>query len=142
SRSRARAAEPLPRPDLQHGLGGAAARAGRLSFRPALRRLVVRSNADARDRRNGSPFATRQRRVHVESIRRILVALDRGAASRQALPKAIALARRLGASLELFLCDAERAFVLQRAYDARAMEDMRAAFAADARKYLEELRSS
>jgi universal stress protein E len=78
----------------------------------------------------------------VESIRKILVALDRGAASRQALPKAIALARRLGAALELFLCDTERAFVMQRAYDERAMQDMHSAFSADARKYLEELRSS
>jgi universal stress protein E len=81
------------------------------------------------------------RRARVESIQSILVALDRGAASRQALSKAIALARRLGAALELFLCDADRAYVLQHAYDARAAQDVRSGFADDARKYLEELRA-
>lgn len=74
----------------------------------------------------------------MQQIDTILVALDRDG-SRDALAKAIALARLFGARLELFLCDAERAYVQQHQYDARGAAVSRESCLLESRGYLESL---
>jgi len=78
----------------------------------------------------------------VESIGSILVALDRGAASRQTLLKAISVARRFGARLQLFLCDAERAYVLHHQYDVRAAGAVLKSAVGEAHEFLQNLWNS
>jgi universal stress protein E len=71
-------------------------------------------------------------------IERMLLALDREGA-REIFDKAVMLARLFGARLEIFLCDAERAYVQQRQYDAARAEIARDACLTDARRFLEAL---
>jgi len=78
----------------------------------------------------------------MEKLQSILVAIDRSDAAGPALAKAIALARRFGAQVELFLCDAERAFALKHEYDTRGVSDAREDSLAASRRYLERLRTS
>jgi nucleotide-binding universal stress UspA family protein len=77
--------------------------------------------------------------VPAGQIERILVALDRDGAA-DVLKKAVTLARLFHARLELFLCDAEHAYVQQRQYDARRAAIAREACLAEARRFLESLR--
>jgi nucleotide-binding universal stress UspA family protein len=72
-------------------------------------------------------------------IERILVALDREGAG-EVLKKAVTLARLLRARLELFLCDAEHAYVQQRQYDSSRAAIARESCLAEARQFLESLR--
>lgn len=74
----------------------------------------------------------------MKQIDNILVALDRDC-SRDALAKGIALARLFGARLELFLCDAEGAYVQQHQYDPRSAALVRDSCLFDARRHLESL---
>jgi universal stress protein E len=77
----------------------------------------------------------------MEKLSSILVVLDGTALDRALLSKAVTLARRCGASLELFLCDAERAYVLLHAYDPTGIEASRQDCIRQSRQYLEGLKS-
>lgn len=74
----------------------------------------------------------------MESVKSILVALSRDIASPQALKRAIALARRYEASLHLFLCDSDSAYVLQHRYDRDGVAAARQSSIARAYEYLHE----
>lgn len=74
--------------------------------------------------------------LRVNRIEHILVVLDREG-SLQAFDKAAMLARLFRARLELFLCDAEHAYVQQHQYDPDRAEIARAACLAEARQFLE-----
>lgn len=73
-----------------------------------------------------------------KKIERILAALDRESAS-DVLRAAVMLARFFGARLELFLCDAEHAYVQQRQYDSAGAAIARESCLANARRFLESL---
>lgn len=75
----------------------------------------------------------------MKAIDSILVAVDPGVNARAAIAKAATLARGFGARLELFQCDAERAFALHHQYEARDAERAREAARAESRAYLERL---
>ncbi len=70
----------------------------------------------------------------------ILVVVERTGDVSGLMSKAVALGRRLGARLELFLCDSEQAYVLGHAYDQEGVRAAQAASIAEARRYLSELR--
>lgn len=78
----------------------------------------------------------------MRELKKILAVLDGSDADVLVLTKAVAFAHRHGAALELFLCDAERAYSLTRAYDARGIEDFRRDAVRQARRYLEGLRDT
>jgi universal stress protein E len=78
----------------------------------------------------------------MEKLSSILVVLDGTPADRALLSKAATLARRCGASLELFLCDAERAYVMLHAYDPAGIEESRQDCIRQSREYLEDLKNS
>jgi universal stress protein E len=75
-------------------------------------------------------------------LNRILAVLDGTDADAMILGKAVALARQHGAALELFLCDAERAYSLLHAYDPTGIEEVRSDCIRQARRYLECLRDT
>jgi universal stress protein E len=72
-------------------------------------------------------------------IERILVALDREGAGK-VLMKAVTLARLFHAQLELFLCDAEHAYVQQHQYESSGAAIARESCLAEAWQFLESLR--
>lgn len=74
------------------------------------------------------------------AIRSILVVLDRRRDPRRVLEKAGALARRCGARLELFLCDAESAYALSHAYTSHGVQQARDACIAGGSAWLESIR--
>src|SRR5688572_26184156 len=78
----------------------------------------------------------------MNKLRSILVVIERGDASQHALRKACVLARHFGAKLELFLCDAERAYTMRHAYDRRGVAEARASCVTDGRRFLDALRKS
>jgi len=75
----------------------------------------------------------------VKRIESILVAIERNGSSREVVGKAVVLARRLGARLELFLGNAESAYVQHHQYDSGALASARAECLATSQAYLEEL---
>lgn len=75
----------------------------------------------------------------MQEVRNILVALDSTRTAAPAVARAVALARRFNAELELILCEAERAFALKHQYDRRGVEDARMECIANARAKLENL---
>jgi universal stress protein E len=75
-------------------------------------------------------------------LKSILVVLDRSRRDPHVIEKALTLARRFGARIELFLCDAEREYQLRHSYDASGAEKERQACLADAGRYLESLRAT
>ena len=72
----------------------------------------------------------------------ILVVVDRGRSSSDALAKAVFLARKFGARIELFMCDAERAYVLSQAYVQAGVEQARSSCIESAHRYLDGLAQS
>lgn len=74
-----------------------------------------------------------------ESIHTIMAAVDRDGHSREVAAKAVALARLAGAHLELFHCDAERAYSHRHQYDARAAALAKESCLADSRRFLDSL---
>jgi universal stress protein E len=78
----------------------------------------------------------------MDRLTSILVVLDGTAADRDLLSKAVTLARRSDASLELFLCDSERAYALRHAFDPTGNEEARQNCQRLARQYLEHLKNS
>jgi universal stress protein E len=78
----------------------------------------------------------------MSKLNRILAVLDGTDADVMILGKAVALAHQQGAALELFLCDAERAYSLLHAYDSTGIEEFRRSCIRKARQYLERLRDT
>lgn len=78
----------------------------------------------------------------MESIRTILVAIERAPNAQDALIKAICLARRSGAAVEMFFCDSVRAFALDHQYDTRGVDQVRQYCVEDSRRYLQDLLAS
>jgi universal stress protein E len=78
----------------------------------------------------------------MQKLNSILVVLDRRGSPRHVLAKAMVLARRFHAKVELFLCDSEHAYALRHAYDARGVQKARDACLTDARAFLESVRLS
>lgn len=75
----------------------------------------------------------------MQNIRSILAVVDRDERSRWLPAKAAGLARLTKARLELFLCDAERAYVRQHQYDRQAAAQAKESCLADSRQYLQAL---
>lgn len=78
----------------------------------------------------------------MSGLKRILAVLDGTDADAVIVSKAVALAHQQGADLELFLCDAERAYFLLHAYDSTGVEAARRGCIRKARHYLESLRDA
>jgi universal stress protein E len=78
----------------------------------------------------------------MSKLNRILAVFDGTDADAMILGKAVALAHQHGAALELFLCDAERAYSLLHAYDPTGIEEVRNDCILQARQYLECLRDN
>jgi universal stress protein E len=73
----------------------------------------------------------------MQRVRSILVALDKDRDSRGALERSVMLARCFDASLDLFLCEAERAYALQHQYDPGSTDVIRDAFLTDSRAWMQ-----
>jgi hypothetical protein len=73
-------------------------------------------------------------------LKSILIVIERAGDISALMSKAVALARSLRARVELFLCDAEEAYVLGHSYDRDGIVAARAASEARARRYLGDLR--
>lgn len=78
----------------------------------------------------------------MEKLTSILVVVDQREENSQLLAKALVLARHTGASLELFLCDAEHGYSLRRTYNARGVVEARTHCLANCRRFVESLRRS
>jgi universal stress protein E len=78
----------------------------------------------------------------MRKLESILVSIDRGEDARIVLAKAGTLAQRVGAKLELYLCDAECAYALKHVYTPRGVDAAREASLAESRRYLAELRDA
>ncbi len=76
----------------------------------------------------------------MKPIKSILVVVDRSPAAVAAVAKAVRLARQFKARVELFMCDAERAYALSQAYVPKGVEEARQASIVDAHRYLEALK--
>jgi universal stress protein E len=76
----------------------------------------------------------------MQPVSSILVVVDRSPAAADALAKAILLARKFNARVELFMCDAERGYALSQAYVPAGVEEARHACVADTHRYLEALK--
>jgi len=72
----------------------------------------------------------------------ILAVAERGPGDSGLLAKALQLARSFGMNLELFLCDAERAYALRQAYQQEGIENVRKACIEEAIEYLARLKDS
>jgi nucleotide-binding universal stress UspA family protein len=100
--------------------------------------ISIRMNADATERRlryQGGEEAVTMK----QTIGSILAAVDRDDRSRQVAAKAVALARMSGARLELFHCDAERAYSRVHQYDPRAAVRAKEYCLTESRRFLDSL---
>ena len=71
----------------------------------------------------------------------ILVVVERARDASVLIKKALVLAGQFGARVELFLCEAQQAYELGRAYDREGIEEARAESIARARNYLCDLKA-
>jgi universal stress protein E len=78
----------------------------------------------------------------MNTVKSILVVVDRSPAAADAVAKAVLLARQFKARVELFTCDAERGHALAQAYVPKGVEEARQACIVDAHRYLETLKRS
>jgi len=78
----------------------------------------------------------------MSKLNRILAVLDGADDDAVIVAKAVALAHQQAASLELFLCDAERAYSLSHAFDPSGVARSRREGIHDAKRYLECLRDT
>lgn len=78
----------------------------------------------------------------MEKLTRLLVVVNRAETDLALVAKAVVLARRHGAAVELFHCDAERAYALRQTYDPTGVEQSRQGCIQSSRHYLEVLRKS
>jgi universal stress protein E len=76
----------------------------------------------------------------MQPVSSILVVVDRAPAAADALAKAVLLARKFRARVELFMCDAERGYALSQAYVPAGVDEARRACLIDTRRYLEQLK--
>jgi universal stress protein E len=83
-----------------------------------------------------------KRGTEMDKLTSILVVTNRINADGTLLAKAVLLARRVGARIHLFHCDAELANVLRHSYDTQETEKAWQASVSDHRCYLEALRAS
>ena len=77
--------------------------------------------------------------MRMEKIESLLVSVDRNRGASHTLAQAIALGHKFGARIELFVCDAERAFALKHEYDTHGVDEARASCLLESRRYLETL---
>ncbi|HEU4531923.1 MAG TPA: universal stress protein [Steroidobacteraceae bacterium] len=75
----------------------------------------------------------------MDRIQSILVSVDRNDSAEPTLAKGLELARLFRARVELFLCDAERAYALKHEYDRRVVPQARDKCLSDGRDYLRAL---
>jgi universal stress protein E len=75
----------------------------------------------------------------MKRLDRILAVLDPTASSQPALAKAVTLARRSGAALELFICDFDPALSGQPVFDTDKLRQLREEFMTERLEHLEEL---
>src|SRR3569833_3250048 len=75
-------------------------------------------------------------------INSILVVVDLSQTAADAVANAVSLARRIGALFELYLCDAERAFMLSLAYVPAGVQEARRSCMVQSRRYLESLKET
>jgi universal stress protein E len=80
-----------------------------------------------------------QETLHVGKIKSILVVANRDDSDKALLEKAVRLARRLGARIELFVCDSEHAYTMRHAYDPTGVEQAWLSSFSDSCDYLETL---
>ncbi len=78
----------------------------------------------------------------MSQIKFILVVVDRSERAHAVFAKACILARHLGARLELFICDAERAYALRHSYDQTDIHRAISSIVVDNKRYLDALLSS
>ena len=78
----------------------------------------------------------------MQPINTILVVVDLNPTAADAVAKAVVLARKFGAHVELFMCDAERAFSLSQAYVPTGVQEARNSCLVQTRRYLESLKES
>lgn len=78
----------------------------------------------------------------MRKVQSILVAVERGGSPKQVIGKAVVLARSFGARLELFLGNAESAYVQRHQYEAGTLARVSESCIAESREYLERLWSS
>ena len=78
----------------------------------------------------------------MQPVSSILVVVDRSSAAADALAKAIRLARKFDARIDLFMCDAERGYALSQAYVPAGVEEARRACSVDTHQYLEALKQA
>ncbi|HET7757941.1 MAG TPA: hypothetical protein VFK87_11850 [Steroidobacteraceae bacterium] len=78
----------------------------------------------------------------MKQLSSILVVVDRGAEMAGVLRKAAALARQSGARIELYLCEAEQAYILAHRYDREGVAQAHADCIAAASAYLRGLAAS
>src|SRR4051794_3982762 len=76
----------------------------------------------------------------MQSINSILVVVDLSNTASDAVTKGVVLARKFGARIELFMCDADRAFMLSQAYVPAGVLEARKSCLIQARRYLESLK--
>lgn len=79
---------------------------------------------------------SRRSSLRMQKLTTILAVIDPAAQPQQVLGKALALARYFGARIELFLCDAEHAYMLGRAYDTAGVDRAHALCVEEGRRYL------
>lgn len=72
----------------------------------------------------------------------MLVIAQRSGEVAEALQKACIIARHFGATIELFACDAEHAYMAQHSYDKRGVSDAVAQCLLDSRRFLDAVRAS
>jgi universal stress protein E len=78
----------------------------------------------------------------MKKLTRLLVVVNRAETDLALVAKAVVLAHRHGAGVELFHCDAERAYALRQSYDPTGVERSRQACIQSSLQYLEILRKS
>jgi len=75
----------------------------------------------------------------MKRLDRILAVLDPTSTAQPALAKAVTLARRSGATLELFVCDFDPSLSGQPVFDTERLRQLREEFMTERLEYLEEL---
>jgi universal stress protein E len=78
----------------------------------------------------------------MKTVNSILVVVDRTPSAADAVSKAVLLARKFGARVKLFMCDAESGYALSQAYVQKGVEEARKASIAGANLYLDTLRQA
>ena len=78
----------------------------------------------------------------MQPINSILVVVDLNPTAADAVAKAVVLARKFNARIELYMCDAERAFMLSQAYVPAGVQEARRSCMVQSRSYLESLKET